>query len=60
MLFCNFYVIYKLREVFTDIKMSIITEASKLMFEDKFDVRKGQNLKMQLKHADPRIEIDFG
>ena len=37
--------------MFTDIKMSIITEASKLMFEDRFDVRKGQNLKMQLKHA---------
>ena len=51
MLFCNFYVIYKLREVFTAIKMSIITEASKLMFGDRFDVRKGQNLKMQLKHA---------
>ena len=49
--FCNFYVIYKLREVFTAIKMSIITEASKLMFEDRFDVKKGQNLKMQLKHA---------
>ena len=41
MLFCNFYVIYKLREVFFAIKM----------FEDRFDVRKGQNLKMQLKHA---------
>ena len=51
MLFCNFYVIYKLRKVFTDIKMSIITEASKLLFEDRFDARKGQNLKMQLKHA---------
>ena len=51
MLFCNFYVIYKLREVFTAIKMSIITEASKLMFEDRFAIRKGQNLKMQLKHA---------
>ena len=25
--FLQFYVIYKLREVFTDIKMSIITEA---------------------------------
>ena len=37
--------------IFTDIKMSIITEASKLIFEDRFDVRKGQNLKMQLKHA---------
>ena len=47
----QFYVIYKLREVFTAIKMSIITEGSKLMFEDRFDVRKGQNLKMQLKHA---------
>ena len=51
MLFCNLYVIYKLREAFTAIKTSIITEASKLMFEDRFDVRKGQNLKMQLKHA---------
>ena len=28
---CNFYVIYKLREVFTAIKMSIITEASELI-----------------------------
>ena len=49
--FCIFYVIYKLREVFTAIKMSIITEATKLMFEDRFDVRKDQNLKMQLKQA---------
>ena len=62
MLFCNFYVIYKLREVFTYIKMSIITEASKSIFEDRFDVRKGQNLKMHLNmlFKDPRIEIDFG
>ena len=51
MLFCNFYVIYKLREVFTAIKTSIITEPLKLIFEDRFDVRKGQNLKMQLIHA---------
>ena len=34
MLLRNFYVIYKLREVFSAIKMSIITEASKLIFED--------------------------
>ena len=39
---------YKLREVFTTLKIIIMTEASKLMSEDQFDVRKGQNLKMQL------------
>ena len=43
MLFCNFYVIYKLREVFTANKISIITEASKLMFEDRFDGSKFEN-----------------
>ena len=51
MLFCKFYFMYKLREVFTALKMNIMTEASKLMSEDQFDVRKGPNLKMQFKHA---------
>ena len=51
MLFCEFYCIYKLREILTVLKMNITTEASKLMYEDQFDVRKGPNLKMQFKHA---------
>ena len=51
MLFCKFYFMYELREVFTALKMNIMTEASKLMSEDQFNVRKGQNLKMQFKHA---------
>ena len=51
MLFCKFYCIYKLGEVLTALKMNIMTEASKLMSEDQFEVRKGPNLKMQLKHA---------
>ena len=51
MLFCKFYFMYKLRTVFTALKMNIMTEASKLMSEDQFDVRKGPNLKMQFKHA---------
>ena len=42
---------YKLRKVFIALKMNITTEASKLMNEDQFDVRKGPNLKMQFKHA---------
>ena len=42
---------YKLGEVFTALKMNIMKEASKLMSEDQFDVRKGPNLKMQFKHA---------
>ena len=50
MLFCKFYFMYKLREVFTVLKMNIMTEASKLMSEDQFDFRKGPNLKMQFKH----------
>ena len=49
MLFCKFYFMYQLREVFTTLKMNIMTEASKLkMSEDQFDVRKSPNLKMQL------------
>ena len=32
--FCEFYCIYKLREVFTVLKMNVTTEASKLMSED--------------------------
>ena len=51
MLFCKFYFMYKLREVFTALKMIIMTEVSKLMSEDQFVVRKGPNLKMQFKHA---------
>ena len=51
MLFCKFYFMYKLREVFTALKMNIMTEASNLMSKDHFDVRKGPNLKMQLRHA---------
>ena len=42
---------FKLREVFTAFKMNSMTEASKLMSEDQFDVRKGPNLKMQFKRA---------
>ena len=51
MLFCKFYLMYDLREVVTALKMNIMTEASKLMSEDQFGVRKGLNLKMQFKHA---------
>ena len=47
----EFHFMYKLREVFTALKMNIMTEASKLMSEDQFDVRKGPKLKMQFKHA---------
>ena len=45
MLLCIFYFTYTLREVFPTVKMNIMTEASKLMSEDQFDVRKGPNLK---------------
>ena len=41
----------KLKKVFAALKMNIITEALKLMFEGQFDVRKGPNFKMQFKHA---------
>ena len=51
MLFCKFYLRYKLREVFAALKMKVMTDASKLMSVDSFNVRKGQNLKMQFKHA---------
>ena len=51
MLFCKFNFMYKLSEVFTALKMNIMTESSKLMSKDQFDVRKGPNLKMQFKHA---------
>ena len=50
MLFCKFYYMYKLREVFTALKMNIMTEASKLMSEDQFDARKSK-LKNAFKHA---------
>ena len=42
-------IMYKLREVFTALKINITTEASKLMPEDQFDVRKGPNLKMHFR-----------
>ena len=42
---------YKLREVFTVHKMTIMTDASKFMSEDQFDVGKGPNLLVQLKRA---------
>ena len=48
MLFCIFYFMYKLRDVFTTLKMNSMTEASKLMPEDQFYVRRVQNLKMYL------------
>ena len=51
MLFLQFVFVYKLREVFTTLKMNIMTEASKLMSEDQFYVRRGPNLQMQFKHA---------
>ena len=51
MLFCKFYFMNKLREVFTALKMNIMTESLKLMSEDQFDARKGPNLKRQFKHA---------
>ena len=51
MMFCKFYFMYKLREVFTVLKMNIDTKASKFISEDQFDVRKGPNLKMQFKRA---------
>ena len=51
MVFSKFYFMYKLREVFTVLKMNITTEASKFISEDQFDVRKCPNLKMQLKRA---------
>ena len=42
---------YKLKEVFTVLKINFITEVSKFLSEDQFDVRKGPDLKMQFKHA---------
>ena len=42
---------YFLREVFTVLKMSITTKASKFMSKEQFDVKKGPNLKMQFKRA---------
>ena len=63
MLICKFYFMYRLKEVFTDLKMNIMTEASKLMSEDQFDVRKGPNLKiyvnMHLKVRIPLIGISI-
>ena len=47
MLFCKDYFMYNLKHVFTILKMSITTEASKFMSKEQFDVRKGPNLKMQ-------------
>ena len=51
MLFCKFYFMHELQEVFTTLKMNIMTEASKLMSEDQFYVKRGPNLIMQFKHA---------
>ena len=48
---CKFYFMYKLREVFTVLKMNVMTEAVKVMSQDQFDVSKGPNLKMQFKCA---------
>ena len=42
---------YNLRDVFTVLKKSITTEASKFMSKEQSDVRKGPNLKMQFKRA---------
>ena len=42
--FCKFYFMYSL--VFTVLKMSITTEASKFMSKEQFDVRKDPNLKI--------------
>ena len=51
MLFYKFYFVFKLREVFTALKMNNTTEASKLVSEDQYDVRKGSKLKMLFKHV---------
>ena len=51
MLFYKFYFMFKLREFFTTLNMNNTTEASKLMSDDQYDVRKGPNLKMLFKHA---------
>ena len=51
MLFWKFYFMYNLGEAFIVLKMSIMTEASKVMSKEQFDVRKGPNLKMQFKRA---------
>ena len=45
------HTMYKLRKIFTALKINIMTEALKLMSGDPFDVRRGPNLKMQFKHA---------
>ena len=49
--FFYLFIFYKLSEVFSAPKMKIMTEVSKLMSEDQFNVRKGPYLKMQSKHA---------
>ena len=51
MLLYKFYYMYKLREVFTALKINIMKEASKLLSEDQFNVRKGLYLKMQFDYA---------
>ena len=51
MLFWKSYFMYNLREVFSVLKMSITTEASKFMSKEQFDVLKGPNLKMQFKRV---------
>ena len=46
MLFCKFYFMYHLKEVFTSLKKNMMTEALKFMSKDQLDVRKGPNLKL--------------
>ena len=45
------FIVSKLREVFTALKLNIKIKASNLMSGDQFDVRKGPNLKTQFQHA---------
>ena len=46
--FLHIYFMCTLKEVFTNFKMKIPSEASTFMSEDRFDVRKGPNLKIHL------------
>ena len=48
MLLCKLYFMYKSREVYTTFEINITTEASKLMSESQFDVKKGSNLKIAI------------
>ena len=51
MIFWKLYFLYILGEVFTVLKMSITTEASKFMSKEQFDVRNGPNLKVTFKRS---------